>query len=81
MSKTPPLVVVPSQFTFEVKILLDPRTGQTQMECRNRGLIPVDMLKVVGLLNEHSAHLIKGLIKGEVKVQDNSTEGGTPNAS
>jgi hypothetical protein len=79
-------IIVPTHYDVEIKILFDPRTGATEMLVRNAGTVPVSMLKVAGLVSEHSAALIKQLVTGEIQktmqqvVATDAEEKGTPNA-
>ena len=62
-------LVQPASYPVEIKILFDPRTGNTELQVRNTGMIAVDMIKVAGLLTAHASSVIDSLINRNLKMQ------------
>jgi hypothetical protein len=64
-------IVVPSNFTIEVVIRLDPVNGQSEMQARNKGVVPVPInaFQVLTLLLEHANSLAKQIVTNSVKME------------
>lgn len=56
-----------TSYDLEIKILFDPRTGNTEMQIRNKGITAVSMLQVAGIIANHQSALINQLITGGLK--------------
>ena len=83
-------IIVPAHFDFEIVIRLDTNNGESDLQLRNRSKKQISMLQVVGMLAEHTAHIMKVLLTTgkvmETVVEEKSTEpvksnGGDNNAS
>lgn len=64
----PNRIIIPANYLMEIIIKFDPVNGQTELQVRNRSKVQVDMLKVVGLLQEHAATLLRSIIENKLQV-------------
>lgn len=70
-------IIVPANYSIEVTVKLDPRTGQSELQIKNRSTTQISMMQVAGMLIEHAANLMRTLLtKGGIV----GTPFETPNA-
>lgn len=62
-------IIVPSHFSVFVEIKLDPNNGQTELQVRNVSGKNISMLQIAGLLSEHVASVMRGLITGTTEMK------------
>lgn len=70
-------IVVPANFTVEVVIKLDPVTGRSELQVRNRSKVQFTTWQVAGLMLEHATNMFRSLLAGTLKqtpLEENKTE-------
>ena len=69
-------IINPNGYQIEVKILFDPVTGQSELQCKNhRPDQPVEMIKLAGLLCHHGSTLLNSCLSGTTKVEPLKKDG------
>lgn len=85
MSANQNRIYVPAKYNVKVSILMDSRTGASELKIEQGNPIPI---QVLGLLMEHATHILRMTYKGQPAFGNNgnglsneSTEGDKPNVS
>lgn len=60
-------IIVPANYTFEVIIKVDPTSGQSELQIRNRSRVQISMWQVAGLLAKHVSNIMESLLSGKLK--------------
>lgn len=55
-------IIVPTNYTFELIIKVDPRNGQSELQVRNRSSMQIGQLQIAGLLMEHATNVMRTLL-------------------
>ncbi len=55
-------IIVPTNYTFELIIKVDPRNGQSELQVKNRSSVQVGSLQIAGLLMEHATQIMRTLL-------------------